>query len=327
MSDNIRHDFLSAGLAILSTPRRVPITDDRWPQWSSTLQLWPENDRCSFQFVDSKGGFIHSFEVLEFNASISVSNNTQNGFWRYATNNIWNGHFDNCLLQTQDGSFPIRNDTLIRTFGNGLLEEATLPYKICLCTSSLDGKNLSSWACQRNRTVSSYPGHANLYVTLIGDFNRTVSGKVTVVTAAEELSYEITDCTLIPLYKWTQPGESERIHLQLALYNGVLPIWSLEHTVWVKIIDCPAGLAPENTGCSCNNVLKEHSFICSVTSSHFTYKATTHSMWIGNYGEGNGSLAISVHCPSFYCSNFIFQNGILLDDVNNRNSVSNRELG
>ena len=322
VSNNKDGGIFSAGLAIAGTPH---------VEAASSLQLWPENDICFFQFVDIQGRFIHSFELHDFNSSILVSHNKQFGFWRYATDNIWNGHFDNCLLQTQDGSIPVGNDILTRTFGTDikLEEEATLPYNICLCSSTLASGNTSLWDCQQSSTISAYPGQAKLYVSLLGDFNRVLLGKVSLVTVKSKIFFEIANCTQIPLQWLTQPGETEVIVLELAEYYGDQPIWNLTHVVHINIIECPLGLVhvTDDTTCSCNSVLNEHKFLCSITSPNFTYKAVFHGMWIGHYGEGNGSLAIGLLCPGFYCNDFIFQNGILLEELHSRKQCQQQRTG
>ena len=312
----------SAGLAIAGTLKRAV---------AASLQLWPENDICFFQFVDDQGRFIHSFELHDFNASISASHNRQRGYWRYASNNIWNGHFDNCLLKTQGGSIPVRNNTLTRTFGTDikLEEEATLPYKICLCGSALASGNTSLWDCQQSSTISAYPGQAKLYVSLLGDFNRTVLGKVSMANARNEMLFEIANCTLIPLQWLTEPGDTEFTVLTLAEYYGDWPIWYLSYLVHINIIECPLGLVhvTDDTTCSCNSVLNEHKFLCSFTSSNFTYKAVVSGMWIGRYEEGNDSLAIGLNCPVFYCNNFIFHHGILLEELHSSKQCQQQRTG
>ena len=320
--DNRDSGIFSAGLGIVGTLKRVE---------AASLQLWPESNICFFQFVDNQGRFIQSFDLHDFNASISASHNKQRGSWRYASNNIWNGHFDNCLLKTQNGSIPVRNNTLTRTFGTDvkLEEEATLPYKICLCSSALASGNTSLWDCQQRSTISAYPGQAKLYVSLLGDFNRAMLGKVSMVNAKNEMLFEIANCTLISLQWLTQPGEAEFAVLKLAEYYGDWPIWYLWHHIEINVIECPLGLVhvTDDTICSCNSVLNEHKFLCSIASPNFTYKAVFHGMWIGHYGEGNGSLAIGLNCPVFYCNNFIFHHGIRLEELHSRKQCQQQRTG
>ena len=322
--NNRDNGILSAGLSVAGTRRK---------ETPSSLQLWPENNMCFFQLVDIQGRFIHSCELHHFNTSISVSQNRQFGLWRYATNNTWNGHFDGCRLKTQDGSILVRNDTLVRTFGTDALsklpEEATLPYKICLCSSTFASGNTSLFDCRQVSTISAYPGRAELHVALLADFNRTVSGRISLVVAKKEMFYEIANCTLIPLQWLTQPGETEVTELRLAEYYGGQLIWYLSHIVHVNITECPLGLVHVTTdpGCSCNAVLNEHRFTCSITSPSFTYKGLDLGMWIGYYGEGNDSLAIGHNCPVFYCNNFIFQNGILLEELLDRKQCQQQRTG
>ena len=322
--NNRDNGILSAGLSVAGTLRgKAP----------SSLQLWPEDSMCFFQLVDIQGRFIHNFELHHFNTSVSVTQNTQLGLWRYATNNTWNGNFDGCQLKTQDGSILVRNDTLMRTFGTDVLsqlpEEATLPYKICLCSSTYASGNTSLFDCRQVSTISAYPGRAELHVALLADFNRTVSGRISLVTVGKEKFYEIANCTLIPLQWFTQPGETEVAQLRLAEYYGGQLIWNLSHIVDVNVIECPLGLVHVTTdpGCSCNAVLNEHRFTCSITSPSFTYKGLDLGMWIGYYGEGNDSLAIGHYCPVFYCNNFIFQNGILLEELLDRKQCQQQRTG
>ena len=322
--NNRDNGILSAGLSVAGTLRgEAPFG----------LQMWPENNMCFFQLVDIQGRFIHSRELHHFNTSISVSQNTQLGLWRYATNNTWNGHFDGCRLKTQDGSILVRNDTLMRTFGTDVLsklpEEATLPYIICLCSSTFASGNTSLFDCRQVSTISAYPGQTELHVALLADFNRTVSGRISLVVAKKEMLYEIANCTLIPLQWLTQPGETEVTELRLAEYYGGQLIWYLSHIVHVNIIECPLGLVHVTTdpGCSCNAVLNKRRFTCSITSPSFTYKGLDLGMWIGYYGEGNDSLAIGHYCPVFYCNNFIFQNGVLLEELLDKKQCQQQRTG
>ena len=154
-----------------------------------------------------------------------------------------------------------------------------------------------------------------------------IPGKVT-LTAADRMHFEIANCTLNPLLWLTQPGETELTVLELVEYNGDLPIWYLIHIVDNTIIECPMGFVhvADDPGCSCNSVLNQY-FSCSISSSTFTYKALDNGMWIGYYGEGNGSLVIGRHCPVFYCNNFLFQNGILLEELYGRKQCQQQRTG
>ena len=330
VQNNRDKSVFSAGLAIVGTLRRlIP----------ASLQLWPKGDVCFFQFVDKQGRYIYSFEHHNFNASISVLYNRQWGSWQYATNNIWNGHFDACLLQTQDGTIPVTNYTLTQTFSTDLTklqEEATLPYKICFCNSNystlMNSENTLLWDCQQEGTISAYPGQGKLYVGLLADFNRTANGIVTIVNAADydNMRFEIANCTMISLHWLTKPGETEGIVVELTEYNGDSPIWYVSHTVRINIMECPIGLVQvdsDSAGCSCNAVLHDHSFFCSVTSSKFTYKSLNQGMWIGYYVDDNRSLAIGHHCPVFYCNNIIFQKGILLEELLDRKQCQQQRSG
>ena len=328
--NNRDKSVFSAGLAIVGTLRGLT---------PASLQLWPEDDVCFFQFVDKQGRYIYSFEHQNFNASISIFSNKQWGSWQYTTNNIWNGHFDACLLQTQDGTIPVTNYTLTQTFNTDLTklqEEATLPYKICFCSSNystlMNSENTLLWDCQQEGTISAYPGQAKLYVGLLADFNRTANGIVTIVNPPDydNMRFEIANCTMISLHWLTKPGETEGIIVELTEYNGDLPIWYVSHTVRINIMECPIGLVhvdSDSAGCSCNAVLNDHSFLCSVTSSMFTYKSLNQGMWIGYYVDDNRSLAIGHHCPVFYCNNIIFQKGILLEELLDRKQCQQQRSG
>ena len=109
----------------------------------------------------------------------------------------------------------------------------------------------------------------------------------------DNMRFEIANCTMIFLHWLTKPGETEGIVVELTEYNGDLPIWYISHTVCINIMECPIGLVHVDSdlaGCSCNAVLNDHRFLCSVTSSKFTYKALNHGMWIGHYVDNNDSL-------------------------------------
>lgn len=215
--NNRDRGIFSAGISVLGTLKRAA---------ASSLELWPENDHCFFQFVDNHGRYIHSYDLHNFNVSISVCDNKLRSFWRYATNNIWNGHFDNCLLQTQEGSVLASNTTLTHTFRTDLIklqEESTLPYKICLCDSTLVSRKASDWDCQQRIIISAYPGQAKLSIALHADFNRTVSGLVTLAATKKDTNIDIANCTLIPLQWLKQPFENDFILLTLTEYHDDCP--------------------------------------------------------------------------------------------------------
>ena len=58
--NNRDNGILSAGLSVAGTLSGKA---------ASSLQLWPENDMCFFQFVDTQGSFIHSHELYNFQIS------------------------------------------------------------------------------------------------------------------------------------------------------------------------------------------------------------------------------------------------------------------
>ena len=102
---------------------------------------------CFFQFINSDGQYVNAGDIAEHNATVILSNNTAT----LGGNNVFNGHFQNCSLQTAQGTLQASRELILTVFH----QNSSVDKKgsaICLC----DGDELN---CIRNYTlvIDTYP--------------------------------------------------------------------------------------------------------------------------------------------------------------------------
>ena len=292
---------------------------------------------CFFQFVNSDGQSVNASELAEHNATVLLSNNTAS----HGGNNIFNGHFQNCSLQTADvnGTLPASRQLILDVFHQypPMDEEPipSYPYVICLC---IDGE----LNCIRKHTmviVHPYPVQvAEMYpvktfpisVLVMGDWQSVLPVTFTLdgdgATHTDKLNKK--NCTEVYTLRNPTPGTSHYFKLQayfdldasedLLMYKGVIRNYLL-----IKVFNgCSPGLVYKEHECTCNALLKHHMFTCTVKTNTTTYRADQPHYWIGK--KGNYSF-LSPYCPTVYCNSAVLQSGLTLDDsTQNQQCINDR---
>ena len=262
---------------------------------------------CFFQFINSDGQYVNASDIAEHNATVILSNNTTT----LGRNSVFNGHFQNCSLQTAYGTLPASRELIFNVFHQYTpIDEKTVPsfpYAICLC----DGDEFN---CIRNHTlvIETYPVQQfPIFVTVLGDWQREIPVRLTVTHTqlGTETTLNIEGCTQFQVHtlehpKGPAPGSRHELSLKASL-SGI----ALQKSIAIHVYDCSPGLQYIHNQCECNTFLKQHHFTCNIVNNTTTYKADRAHYWIGVEEE---HVIISPSCPIFFC-NSALQSGLTLD--------------
>ena len=295
-----------------------------------------QQSRCFFQPVDQYGQWLMRSDLSTFNGSIFLGNNTNH---LYEGNNIYAGYISNCTIQTQDG-YITTNETYLQNFIKlpswSPNDIASPPYRLCLCgknsTSSKNG-DLMPKDCNGQTNMTLYPGEELiLYISLLGDgSNKNVVLHKIIVEIEGNM-----DLTVLTIHSRCQKYIVNKviiinstIDITLKTYNMLSGIFlsnykerlNVSHNVHVEVqVHCPPGFVKEessnlssNEKCSCNSLLSDFNFVCSIDQGLPKYQQMHKYRWIG---VRNLFLVISKYCPSFYCNVSELQsNGVTLQDI------------
>ena len=262
---------------------------------------------CFFQFINSDGQFVNASDIAEHNATVILSNKTA----ALGGNSVFNGHFQNCSLQTAHGILPASRELILNVFHQyPPIDEETVPsfpYAICLC----DGDEFN---CIRNHTlvIETYPVQQfPIFVTVLGDWQREIPVRLTVTHTqlGTETTLNIEGCTQFQVHtlehpKGPAPGSRHELSLKASL-SGI----ALQKSIAIHVYDCSPVLQYIHNQCECNTFLKQHHFTCNIVNNTTTYKADRAHYWIGIEEE---LVLISPSCPIFFC-NSALQSGLTLD--------------
>ena len=263
---------------------------------------------CFFQFINSDGQYVNASDIAEHNATVILSNNTAT----LGRNSVFNGHFQNCSLQTAHGTLPASRELVLNVFHQyPPIDEETVPsfpYAICLC----DGDELN---CIRNHTlvIETYPVQQfPIFVTVLGDWQREIPVRLTVTHTqlGTETTQDIEGCTQFQVHtlehpKGPAPGSWHELSLKASL-SGI----ALQKSIAIYVFNgCSPGLQYKHEQCVCNTFLKQHHFTCTIVTNTTTYKAEQPHYWIGVEEE---HVIISPRCPIFFC-NSALQSGLTID--------------
>ena len=276
---------------------------------------------CFFQFVDSDGQYVNASDITEHNATIVLSNNTAT----YCGDNVFNGHFQNCLLQTSHGTLPASRELVLNVFHqNPSMDKErapSFPYAICLC----DGNELN---CIRNHTlvIETYPIQQPpvISVTVLGDWQRDIPVwlTVTLIQLGIETKLAIEGCTPLQVHtlehpKGPAPGSWHELSLKASVIHSDIV---LQKHMAIRVFNgCSPGLQYKHEQCACNTFLEHHSFTCTIKTNTTIYKAERPHYWIGIEEE---LVLISPRCPSFFC-NSVLQTGLTIDGKKSNNLQCN----
>ena len=281
---------------------------------------------CFFQFINSDGQSVNASELAEHNATVLLVNNTAS----HGGNNVFNGHFENCSLQTADvnGTLLASRQLILDVFHQYPPMDAepipSYPYAICLC---IDGE----LNCIRNHTlvIHTYPVQNLLIsVQVLGDWQHLLPVKLTVyvtINGATTHTYQFSEkdinCTDIYKLRHSTPGSSYCFQMQASLaaedvftdcesdekYRGVLT-----ENLEVKIFNsCSPGLVYKKYKCTCNTFLKHHTFTCTQKTTTATYRTDQPHYWIGMKGN---LFSLGSNCPAYFCNSAALQSGLTLDE-------------
>ena len=263
---------------------------------------------CFFQFINSDGQYVNASDIAEHNATVILSNNTATLGW----NSVFNGHFQNCSLQTAHGTLPASRELILNVFHQyPPIDEKTVPsfpYAICLC----DGDEFN---CIRNHTlvIETYPVQQfPIFVTVLGDWQREIPVRLTVTHTqlGTETTLNIEGCTQFQVHtlehpKGPAPGSRHELSLKASL-SGI----ALQKSIAIYVFNgCSPGLQYKHEQCVCNTFLKQHHFTCTIVTNTTTYRAEQPHYWIRVEEE---HVIISPRCPIFFC-NSALQSGLTLD--------------
>ena len=272
---------------------------------------------CFFQFINSDGQYVNESDIAEHNATVILSNNTAT----FGGNNVFNGHFQNCSLQTAYSILPANRELILSVFHQHPPIDDDLipsfPYAICLC----DGDELN---CIRNHTlvIDTYPVQQfPIFVTVLGDWQREIPVRLTVTHApGTEIKLDIKGCTKVYTLEHPMgpaPGSRHELSLKTSLISNDTV---LRRVIAVRVFNsCSPGLQYKHEHCVCNPFLKQQHFTCTIVTNTTTYKAERPHYWIGIEEE---HVIISLRCPIFFC-NSALQSGLTIDSKRGGNRQCN----
>ena len=278
---------------------------------------------CFFQFINSDGRYVNASDIAEHNATVILSNNTAT----LGGNNVFNGHFQNCSLQTAHGTLAASRELILNVFHQyPPMDEETVPsfpYAICLC----DGDEIQ---CIRNQefVINTYPTSrpTSISVTVLGDWQREIPVRLTVIhtqlgtETALRTTYSAlgTGCTQFQVHTLEHPkgpGSWHNLSLKASL-SGI----ALHKSIAIHVFNgCSPGLQYKHEQCECNPFLKQHHFTCTIATNTTTYKAERPHYWIGVEEK---HVLISPSCPIFFC-NSALQTGLTIDSTRGGNLQCN----
>ena len=280
---------------------------------------------CFFQFINSDGQYVNASDIAEHNATVILSHNPAT----LGGNNVFNGHFENCSLQTPQGILPASIDLISTVFLqhpqlpiNNVKESIlSYPYFICLC----DGDELN---CIRNHTpvIDTYPVQQfPISVNVMGDWQQVLSVRVNVIheseTRKQAHQMDIRGCTKVYTMEHLSPGSDHHLLLEVSLANDLT---ILKRNLVVNVFNsCSSGLVFDQHGCDCNAFLRQHKFTCTIKTNSTTYRTELPHYWIGITGD---HLTISPNCPVFHCNSDALQIGLTLDETMlNKQCINDRQ--
>ena len=261
---------------------------------------------CFFQFVNSDGQYVNETEIPEHNATVTLLRNTAT----LGGNNVFNGHFQNCSLQTAHGTIPAGEELICSVFHQyPPMEEEVIPsfpYAICLC----NGDELN---CIRSHTlvIETYPvEQIPIIVCVKGDWQQVVQVMFRVTENETMHQTSIMNCTTVYTLESLGPDSSHVLTLEASLAGGNA---NLKRNLVVQVYNsCSTGLQFDyKHGCVCNAILKLHGFNCAIRTNTTTYKSGQPNYWIGTK---ENHLLFSPNCPSPYCHSDTLQHGLSLDE-------------
>ena len=298
------------------------------------LQLESANCQgtCFFQFINDDGTYTTRDQIEYWNASLDMQFYDPQTLNRStAPTTLINGHFNNCQLSTDVGMANVTDTILNKTFSFSVKEYATVPYEICLCDHDpVTLKDSALWKCTQESKISVlYSQKVDIKVALLGDFKKVITSSTTIkVTIGNTQLTTISDGSeCISVFSHNIDGNPEEIHtIKVETVPALFREYTLSHTVNVHILPCPPGMVHEASQCTCNMFLAKH-FNCTVTNKA-NYRAKREHLWIGYENTTlNSTIAMVKYCPTFFCNDLLYDNGVTEDGLEDNTQCKNNRGG
>ena len=299
---------------------------------------------CFFQFIGTNGQAIQSKKELE---SVNVTINITHNVGLEGGSNFFNGHFEDCQLQTLNGLETVNRTTLRNIFTVDVEKEElpmSFPYKVCLCRPMPYGSSVNVH-CERNVKVKTYPVQkVEVMLSVLGDMSQRmpaiIESKVhhywsplAVGTTLFRIE-KVYSCDEGFQFRFLDPGNSYFMDVAAGLAASTIEA-NLPKTLTVEIVNssCPPGMVMNDVPvdslrtvplCQCSPHLTVHGISCTVYLIDITYKAAGESYWIGMKA---GQLFFSDYCPYFFCNDFLVHNELALTDMNKTQQCANGRQG
>ena len=267
---------------------------------------------CFFQLIDSDGQYMNVNDIPQHNATVILPNNTTS----LGGNNVFNGHFQNCSLQTAHGTIPASKELILNIFLHYLPMDKELtpsfPYAICFC----DSIELNCGIRNHTLVIKTYPvKEFTSFVTVVGDWQHEIAVSLTVALPqlGTEYKLDIKGCSKVHTLEHPNeppPGSRYELSLKASFRNSDA---ELQRIIAIHFFnDCSPGLEYKHASkqCECNPFLEQHHFTCTITNNKTTYRAEQSHYWIGIKDE---HAILSPSCPIFFC-NSVLQSGLTLDN-------------
>ena len=285
---------------------------------------------CFYQLVSENGKLVSEKDIAENEASIFTL-----GFYLpFEAYKIYNGHLDNCTMETTGGLITMNitdHRRFIHTEVTGYADEwqehdiASPPYFICIC-NEIDPNKKNLWDCSHYTNYTIFPGQrVSIRAALMGDFKKVIINRTVQITESVEQDTQSVflgkECKRV-FFKSVFASKKVTISYNLPTFTGVS---DLEHKVSIVTLpECPLGLQlltieqMQGSQCICNNVLKLKGFSCSIANitEIAAFKQSRQSYWLGLQHK---QLIFSDFCPPFFCNDNLMEIGTTLKALNSSN--------
>ena len=285
---------------------------------------------CFYQIISENGKLVSEKDIAENGASIF----TTGLYLPFEAYQIYNGHLDNCTMETTGGLITMNitdHRRFIHTEITGYADEwqehdiASPPYFICIC-NEIDPNKKHLWDCSHYTNYTIFPGQrVSIRAALMGDFKKVIiNGTVQITESVEQDTQSVflgKECKRV-FFKSVFVSKEVTISYDFTTFASVT---DLEHKVSIVTLpECPLGLQlvtieqMQGSQCICNNVLKLKGFFCSIANitEIAAFKQSRQSYWLGLQHK---QLIFSDFCPPFFCNDNLMGSGTTLKALNSSN--------
>ena len=321
--------ILINGSVLNISSNKAPLAGGGIRMSPNTLDYLAKPDMsCDFCFVMLSDEFGHPASPKEVDARVLLDHNhAQIGkdiysSFNYTCGNLIDNKFNDSYLQKIVNPMVWNTESI-----------SSAPFRICVC----DQSNTSIVDCGiRDIHIHQYvyPSDSwKLLVTVVGLFDSVLPSDVFVNVGrglgGDLIHFKTNICTSVLSLEpssMQQFGNNASHEVRLSappLYpdsemfrEGAF----LERVITVNLtlLECPPGFMEHVIGnsslCTCNPLLSQHNFQCSISGSVVRYKSTKPHYWISLAGDSS-SIIFSDYCPPQYCTSLLLDEGITLEDL------------